>query len=94
MISLQFNIKNPWSKRWSMIRCWHGSTPVKHKYWEVQFNKTNDLISFDLQFNIRQDHAGFFINAGLLGYDAMFNIYDHRHWNEEKGYWEIYEEEI
>lgn len=88
MINFTFNISNPWSTRWSMIKAWHGSTPIKHKYWEIQLNKTNSLVSFDLQFNIRQDHAGFFINAALIGYEVMFNIYDHRHWDHKNNRWE------
>lgn len=79
MITLQFNIRNPWSRRWQILRTWHGSTPLKNKGWELQTNKTSDILGFDLRLTTKQDHAGLFVCLSVLGYEAILNIYDYRH---------------
>jgi hypothetical protein len=33
---------------------------------------------------MRRDHAGLRVEIGLLGYDFEFQIYDVRHWDDEK----------
>jgi hypothetical protein len=43
---------------------------------------------------VRQDHAGFDLEAGLFGYCVHFNFYDNRHWDYEKKVWETYEENL
>jgi hypothetical protein len=83
MIDLHFSIKNPWSGEWRNIRCWHGSTPVKHKFWEVEIIKSADLIAFTFSLTYRQDHAGIRVGATLAGYEVQATIYDNRHWNAE-----------
>lgn len=92
MISLQLNLRNPFSTRWECIKCWAGQTPFKHKFWEVQLDKTSDLISFELRYTIRQDHAGLFLTFGLVGYEVILHLYDNRHWNDEEGRWKFYTE--
>lgn len=93
MIYLNLNIRNPrWSERFQSIKCWHGSTPFKHKYWEVQILKNDNLLRFEFGFTIREDHAGANLELGLLGYEIHFTLYDNRHWNYEEGRWEIYDD--
>ncbi len=91
MISFNFNIRNPWSSRWNCIKCLSGQL-TKHKFWELQFDKTADVVSVDFRYTIRQDHAGLFVSFGLFGYDAILNVYDNRHWHEEKGRWINYDD--
>lgn len=91
MINLSFNLRNPFSNRWKSIKCWDKKLS-KNKHCELQIDKTSDIISFDLRYTIRQDHAGFFITLGLFGYEAIFNIYDVRHWNRKENRWYIYGE--
>ena len=86
MLSLQMNLRNPWSDRWKCIKCLNGSFS-KHKHWEIQFDKTSDIIGFDVRYTVRQDHAGLFVSFALFGYDVIFNIYDSRHWNYEENRW-------
>lgn len=90
MIALTLNLANPWSKRWSIIKCINGKTPFKHKFWELQLNKTADIIGISLLYTFRQDHAGLMLCASLLGYEAIFNFYDSRHWDNSTNNWYIY----
>jgi len=93
MINLSFNIRNPWSDRWKCIYNHAGETPIKNKFWEIQIDKTSDIIGFEFRFTTRQDHAGVYLSLALFGYDVIFNIYDNRHWNYEEGRWYFYDEE-
>ena len=92
MINLQLNIRNPYSNHFENIKCWAGSTPIKNKYWEFQIMKTSDIIDIGLRITHRQDHAGVQISFGLLGYQADFNLYDNRHWDDKEGRWCSYDE--
>ena len=86
MITLNFNLRNPFSDRWECV-----ANPTfkigKSKAIELQFDKTSDIIGFYFRFTTRQNHAGVFISVSLLGYDAMFHFYDTRHWNDKNGCW-------
>lgn len=93
MISLSFNLRNPFSNRWNCIYTTAGETPFKHKYWELQVDKTSDLVGFEFRYTIRQDHAGMFLTLGLFGYEVIFHVYDNRHWNDEEGRWKVYSED-
>lgn len=90
MINFNFNIKNPFSRRWQCLYSTAGITPIKHKCWEFQVDKCADIIGFEFSYTTRQDHAGLYLSLALFGYDAIFNLYDNRHWNHEKGRWFIY----
>lgn len=94
MIYFNFNIRNPnWWKRFKNIKCWMGSTPIKHKFWEVQVIENDNLLRVEFEVTTRQDHAGIRLELGLLGYEIHFTIYDNRHWNAEEGRWMFYTEE-
>lgn len=94
MIYLNLNIRNPkWWDRFKNIKCWVGATPVKHKYWEVQVIKNDNLLRIEAEVTTQQDHAGVNLELGLFGYEIHFTIYDNRHWNHEEGRWMIYTEE-
>lgn len=89
MIYLNLNIRNPWwPERFASIKTWHGSTPFKNKYWEIQILKNDNLLRFEFGFTIRGDHAGTNLELGLFGYEIHFTFYDHRHWDYEQGRWE------
>ncbi len=91
MINLRFSVENPWWDRFENIYAAHGATLFKHKFWEVQVMKSDDIIAVDLRITTRQDHAGIDLWLGLLGYAINLQIYDHRHWNHEEKRWEIYD---
>ncbi len=90
MINLQLNIRNPWSNRFQNIKCWHGPTPIKNKYWEFQIYKSSDILDLGIHVTHRQSHAGIRISIGFLGLNAEFQIYDNRHWNNKLQSWEFY----
>ena len=94
MIYFNVNIRNPkWWDRFKNIKCWMGDTFIKHKYWEVQAIKNDNLFRIEFQVTTQQDHAGVNLELGLFGYEVHFTFYDNRHWNHEEGRWMIYTEE-
>jgi hypothetical protein len=92
MINFKFTIENVFADRFENIKCWTGKTFIEHKYWELQIMKDSDLISVDIRLTRKQDHAGFDLWMGLIGYAVNFKIYDHRHWDYETGSWAVYNE--
>ena len=94
MIYFNFNIRKPgWWDRFTNIKCWTGNTPFKHKSWEVQVIKNNNLLRLEFGVTTQQDHAGANLELGLIGYEIHFTFYDNRHWNHEEHRWMIYTEE-
>lgn len=91
MFNFRFSLTNPWWTRFESIYSAHGKTPVKHKCWEVQVMKSDDLVAVDLRITTRSDHAGVDLWLGLLGYSINMLLYDNRHWNIEEKDWEKYE---
>ena len=81
MISVNFNIRNPWSNKFKNLWCRAYNTPFKHKFIELEITKDVTLISFLFNWTIRQSHAGLDLEAGLFGYCFHFNFYDSRHWD-------------
>lgn len=94
MINLHFNIRNPFSDRFEILKSWEGNTVLENKFWELQINKTTDVLGFDLRYNIRQDHAGMYISLAFLGYECIFNLYDSRHWDYERNTWHVYDKQM
>ena len=93
MINLRFSITNPWSDRFSNVYSTAGKTPFKHKFWEFQIMRTDDILSADLRISSRTDHAGFDLWLGLLSFSVNLVVYDNRHWNTKDDCWELYGKE-
>lgn len=93
MISLNFNIRNPWSERFENL--WNGvyDTPFEHKFIELEVTRDFTLVSFMFNWTVRQSHAGLDLEVGLFGYNVHFNFYDIRHWNRSANRYYIYNEE-
>jgi hypothetical protein len=90
MIYFNINIRNPWwGDRFQNLWCKLLETPWKHKYIELQFMKDSELFRIEVDWSVRQDHAGIRLELGLLGYKADFTFYDNRHWNYEEGRWMV-----
>ena len=90
MISLNFNILNPFSNRWKCI----ANTDYqisKHKVIELQIDKTNDIIGLGFRLTFRTSHAGVSLSLALFGYDIIFSVYDCRHWDYDNNCWFNYE---
>lgn len=90
MFNLRFTLEAPWLDRFENIRVWAGSTPVKHKFWELQVMKSDDIVAVDIRLTTRQDHAGLDIWLGFAGYAVNFKVYDSRHWDYDNKSWEVY----
>ena len=86
MITLSFNIRNPFSNRWECLAN-PTYTLSEHKAIELQFDKTSDIIGFCFRLNFRTNHAGVFVSFALLGYEGILHFYDTRHWDHNKGSW-------
>ncbi len=89
MIQIRISIDS-WLDRFESLYATTGPTPFKHKFWEFQIIKSNDLLAFDLRLTSRQDHAGLDLWLGLAGYSVNFVFYDHRHWNSQTNTWVDY----
>lgn len=87
MLNIRFNINNPWSKRWGIVKVIHGNLPLPNKFWEFQIDKTNDILGFEFRVTKRTDHAGIWLCLALAGFEMIFNIYDSRHWDEQTNEW-------
>lgn len=94
MINFRFSIENPCVDRFETVWWKAGKTFFKHKFWEFQIMRTTDVIAWDIRYTVRQDHAGLDVWLGLFSYSLNLKIYDNRHWNYEKGCWEVYEEDL
>lgn len=93
MLSLNFNIRNPWSQKFNTLWCRAYSTPLAHKYIELEVYQDSSVLGFNINVTARQSHAGLDLDVGLLGYCVHFNLYDHRHWNSAAGRYYKYSEE-
>jgi hypothetical protein len=97
MIVITFSLQNPYFKGWrdfKNIRNWHGATPFKNKFWEVELLKSGEIVMFDLTVRTRCDHAGTTLGLGLLGYTINITLYDNRHWDVENNCWKVYGQSV
>lgn len=93
MISLNFTLRNPWSNRFENLWCWVCRTPFANKFIELEIIRDFTLVSFRLNWTIRQSHAGLDLELGVFGYNANFQFYDNRHWNTEAEQWILHDKE-
>lgn len=94
MISLNFNLRNPWSNRFENLWCRSYATPFENKFVELEVTRDFNLVSFRLNWTVHQSHAGLDLEIGVCGYNINFQFYDHRHWNSKKKTWEINEKGV
>jgi hypothetical protein len=93
MISLNFNVRNPWSTTFKNLWCRVYATPFDNKFIELEITRDFTLVSFMFNWTVRQSHAGLDIEAGLVGYCVHFNFYDMRHWDSERNAYEVFDEQ-
>ena len=93
MISFNFNIRNPWSNRFANLWSRVYSTPFKNKFIELEFIRDFTLVSFMVNWTIRQSHAGLDLEFGLFGYCVHVTFYDSRHWDSENSCYETFHTE-
>ena len=85
MISININLRNPWSDQFKNLWCRAFSTPFKNKTVELEVTKDFTLVTFMFNWTIRQSHAGLDLELGVFGYCFRVNFYDNRHWNYAEG---------
>jgi hypothetical protein len=89
LLNLKINISTPW-EYFRNLGCLHFKL-TKNKACELEYTfYAGTLVELDVNYGIREDHAGFEFIIGLLGYIVRFHIYDTRHWNYETNDWEHY----
>jgi hypothetical protein len=79
MIHINFNITNPFSKRWNIVTTKHWL--FGNKGIELNFYKTNTIVNISFDIRTRTDHSGFNFMLGLLGIEGEVSFYDIRHWD-------------
>lgn len=84
MIYIEFVIRNPFSKRYDLVKNWVIAAS-QNKTIEVGVYRNNAIIgcSFGIT-GFKQDHAGFSFDIDLLGYNLDFTFYDNRHYEDRK----------
>ena len=89
MIDFRLEIKNPWSKdRFENLWHRHGIC-TENKSWELEFTYCDSvLLDSCISYTDKQNHAGFEISLGFLGFGLAFRILDNRHWNYDRNEWE------
>ena len=80
MIDFGIDITNPWSSQYKLARVVTGQL-TRHKFWELQFMRTNSWLCVKFAVTHRRDHAGLNIELGALTLSMAFTVYDHRHWD-------------
>lgn len=79
MIHFTVTLANPWSKRFETVFYRTGKLLSQNKVWEVQFIKTNDIVSVGVEVWPNCEHAKVRFEIGLIGYCLTFDVYDTRH---------------
>lgn len=95
MISFSFAIQNPWAKdrKQKDYIVW-DKLVSKHRAIDFQISRMSMYDFFSLNVSTcwqGEDHAGPSLTLEVFGYFLNFKIYDTRHWDYEKGCWEVYD---
>jgi len=88
MITLDFTINNPYSKKFRNLWNKFYGTPFKNKFVELEVYRDSTIVVFSTRWTCCKDHAGLNIVVGLFGFCVHFNFYDNRHWNYTFNKWE------
>ena len=90
LINLRFNIATPWD-HFKSLGSLHGRLG-RHKAWELEHTYyAGSAIDIDFVISLGEDHAGFELCLGLMGYGVGFRVYDTRHWNTTLNTWVAYD---
>jgi hypothetical protein len=93
MFNLSFFIKRnrrPDDEDLASVRSWSGKTFFKHKFWDLDFVDTDNLVIFGVGITRKCNHAGIGIEIGALFRSFIFHLYDSRHWDDENECWVKY----
>jgi hypothetical protein len=86
MFNLRFQISLPFDQ-FRNLGCLHGRL-WGNWAWELEHTwYSGSLVDLDVKLTGQQDHAGFEITVGVLGYGIHFHIYDTRHYDKFLNKW-------
>ena len=85
MINMNFNLRLPFDKFKILFVSEKVIPFCVNKCYCFQINHTDDIIGFGFAWRTRMSHSGVDFNICFLGIDVSFQIYDRRHWDDEKG---------
>jgi hypothetical protein len=90
-LSLQFSF--PYKKHISVKDYFFKEYSIsKNKSLEIQISKwghSYTLFGITIRPSWYQDHSGFMVDVTLFNISFIANLYDHRHWDYEKGKWDV-----
>lgn len=80
---------NPNGFKTHFYRTWQLT---KHKFLEIEsYGGTDDLIGFVFRIAWRSDHEGLMFDLSFLRQSISIQLYDNRHWDNEKNTYVVYE---
>jgi hypothetical protein len=90
MIYLSLNLSNPWSRKWQIVKSLSRQL-TRNTYAEFNIYRTGNILGLEVNWTLRQDHAGVRLQLGLVGWEVEMHVYDIRHWNSTTENWETYD---
>ena len=90
MLKFSIEIKNPFAKDVYCKTMSYDKVLTKTKHLEAEhFYSNYHLFTIKIDTSWRgEDHAGPEIELCILGFTAVYKIYDTRHWDYRRGKWE------
>jgi hypothetical protein len=86
LVHLRFNLAAPWDYFKSLGRL--SGRLTRYKAWELEHTYyAGSFVDCEFAISAGEDHAGFELAVGLLGYGVSFRVYDTRHWNYQLEKW-------
>jgi hypothetical protein len=84
LINIRIELANPFGPDvFKNLGCIHGSLS-QHWHWELEHTYyAGQVVDINIEWAVREDHAGIRLVLGLFGYGVSFVVYDHRHWCNE-----------
>ena len=90
LVHLRFNLAAPWDM-FKSLGCVSGRL-TRYKAWELEHTYyAGSLLDCEFVISMGEDHAGFELAIGILGYGVGFRMYDTRHWNYQLNKWVAYD---
>ena len=84
LVNIRIELANPFGHdTFKNLGCIHGRL-TRHLHWELEHTYyAGQVVDINMEWTVREDHAGVRVVLGFMGYGVSFVIYDHRHWCNE-----------
>jgi len=86
IVNIRIELKNPFDSwdRFNNLGSLCGDLGL-YTAWELEHTYYSPMLfDCEVRWTHKQDHAGFEIVIGVLGYGVSFRMYDIRHWDSEQ----------